>query len=254
MNRAWVWGVFFAVAGCATSDPGRYGYKYVLTNHGYSLVPNPPPAPPAPPPAPAPVAKVDPCAPGESHTPDQCPDLDDDGDGIPNGSDQCPLEKGIAELQGCAPKDADGDGVPDHLDKCPSEPGTAEFQGCPPPKAAKLEAGRISIMEAVFFDTGKATLQERSSGVLDDVATVLQAHPEVQKVVVGGHTDNTGSAKTNRKLSRDRAEAVKAYLVGKGIEAARLEAAGFGPDKPIASNKTKAGREKNRRVEFTIPQ
>jgi len=141
--------------------------------------------------------------------------------------------------------------VPDHLDKCPEVPGTAEFQGCPPPKA-QLKQGKIDIKEAVYFDTGKATIQDRSNALLDEVAQILKDNPQVTKVVVEGHTDSVGKAAANRKLSAARAEAVKAYLVGKGVDAGRLDTKGFGPDRPVASNKTKDGREKNRRVEFTV--
>ena len=209
-----------------------------------------PPAPP-PPKVVAPVP-VDPCAPGQVHTPAQCPYLDDDGDGILNKDDACPLEKGIPELKGCPAKDSDGDGIPDYLDKCPNEPGTAEYQGCPPPKKAAISATKVEITDKVYFDTGKATIQPRSYDLLNDVATVLAAHPEVKNVRIEGHTDSTGKAAFNRKLSLQRAEAVKAYLAGKGVDASRLSAEGFGPDRPVASNKTKAGREKNRRVEFMI--
>ena len=73
----------------------------------------------------------DPCAPGQTHTPEQCPDLDDDSDGVLNKDDACPTVAGIAELKGCPAKDTDGDRVPDHLDKCPTEPGPADNQGCP---------------------------------------------------------------------------------------------------------------------------
>jgi len=202
------------VAGCATSKQvpapasasGPVQYCMPCTNPCFPCVP----AKPSPTPTATPTARPDPCAPGQAHTPEQCPALDDDNDGIPNGQDKCPLVAGIKENNGCPPVDTDGDGVPDHLDKCPSQAGTAEFQGCPAPKSAKLEAGKITVLENVFFDTGKAGIQARSNAVLDDVATVLKAHPEVTRVVIGGHTDNQGNAKKNRKLSLDRAEAVKA--------------------------------------------
>lgn len=204
--------------------------------------------------APAPVA-VDPCAPGNRHTPQQCPDLDDDGDGIPNKLDKCPLAKGPPENEGCPETDFDMDGVPDRLDKCPAEPGPAENQGCPiPPKPAlaEIQGKKIAIKEAIYFDTGKATLQPRSLQVLDDVAAVLKTHPEIQKVVVEGHTDASGKKQANQKLSAARAAAVREYLVRKGVEPARLEAKGYGQTRPIADNKTAAGREKNRRVDFVI--
>lgn len=252
--------------------PGTPTFRAVV---GLALhTPDVKPAPPPPPPPP------DPCSAGQKHTPSQCPALDDDGDGIPNAQDKCPLEKGIPETGGCPPVDSDGDGVPDHLDKCPDVKGLAEFQGCLPPDRdgdgvpdaedkcpdqpglkelqgcpparAEIKAGKIDIKEKVFFDTGKATIQARSNALLDDVAKLLVANPQVGNVDVEGHTDSLGSTELNTKLSQARAEAVKAYLVGKGVDAARLTATGFGPTRPAADNKTAAGREQNRRVEFTI--
>jgi len=106
------------------------------------------------------------------------------------------------------------------------------------------------ILEGVNFATGKAELTPESQAILDGVAESLVANEEI-KVQVGGHTDNTGSAAVNKRLSAARAEALRQYLVSKGIAANRLTAAGFGPSKPIASNKTAAGRAQNRRVELT---
>ncbi|HSM93228.1 MAG TPA: OmpA family protein [Anaeromyxobacteraceae bacterium] len=223
-----------------------------------------------------------PCDPGQKHTPDQCPDLDDDGDGVLNKDDKCPTAAGIPEEQGCPAKDSDGDGVPDHLDKCPTVKGLPEFQGCPPPDRdgdgipdaedkcpdqpgvaaeqgcppqraqVNVETGKIEIKEKVYFDVGKATIQARSNALLDDVAALLVASKGIALVEVQGHTDNTGAAEFNRKLSQDRADAVKSYLVGKGVDAGRLEAKGYGPDQPAQPNTTAAGREANRRVEFVI--
>jgi outer membrane protein OmpA-like peptidoglycan-associated protein len=86
------------------------------------------------------------------------------------------------------------------------------------------------------------------------VAAVVQAHPEILKIRIEGHTDSVGNADYNRKLSQQRADAVKAYLVGKGIDGGRFEAVGYGPDKPVETNKSKDGRAKNRRVEFNITE
>jgi outer membrane protein OmpA-like peptidoglycan-associated protein len=160
--------------------------------------------------------------------------------------------KGPPENEGCPDTDRDGDGIPDRLDACPDQPGIPEFKGCAPPARAELKQGKIEIEDKVYFDTGKATIQERSHGLLDDVARVMQAHPEVKRVVIEGHTDNTGAPSFNKTLSAARAAAVREYLVGRGVDAARLEAKGFGAERPAESNKTAKGREANRRVEFIV--
>ncbi|OFX22997.1 MAG: hypothetical protein A2V77_13905 [Anaeromyxobacter sp. RBG_16_69_14] len=215
----------------------------------------PPAAPPTPAPLPAPPPP-DTCEPGQQHTPEQCPDLDDDWDGVSNAQDKCPLEEGIPELKGCRSKDSDGDGIPNHLDKCPDKPGTSEYQGCLPPRRAelKVERGvpRLVTKEAVHFDPGKATIQKRSNALLDDVAQVLRAHPKIKKVIVEGHTDDGGNKAANMKLSQDRAGAVRKYLIGKGIAANRIGTRGWGATRQKFSNKTAAGREKNRRVGFVV--
>lgn len=180
-----------------------------------------------------------------------CPLPDADGDGVPDAVDLCPAEKGVPEKQGCPP-DRDGDGVIDARDSCIDVPGTKENDGCPKRTLVKIEADRLVIREKVFFDTNKATIQKRSFKLLDSVAEVLLSHPEVAKVYVDGHTDSRGKADANRKLSQDRADSVKAYLMQRKVASERLEPRGFGPDKPIADNKTAAGREQNRRVEFVI--
>ena len=261
-------------------EPGTPMWRGVL-GIAYTGAPAAAPVAVAAVPPPAPV-KVDPCAPGQIHTPDQCPGLDDDNDGVKNADDACPLVAGPAENKGCPDKDTDGDGIVDRLDKCPDVPGVKEAEGCPavdtdgdgildyldkcptvpgdaahegcPPPKASINAAtkKIDILEKVYFDTSKSTIQARSLPLLDEVATVLNAHPEINKVLVEGHTDSLGAAAFNKKLSADRAAAVKAYLVTKGVQAERLDTAGFGPEKPIADNKTAAGRDQNRRVEFTI--
>ncbi|MBL8957334.1 MAG: OmpA family protein [Myxococcaceae bacterium] len=183
-----------------------------------------------------------------------CPVRDTDGDGLLDPVDACPNEKGDARYRGCPPSDEDKDGVEDAEDNCRKEPGPKENQGCPAAKKqlVVITRDKLVIKDRVYFDTGKATIQARSNALLDQVAAVLQEHTEVQRVAVEGHTDSRGSAAFNTKLSQDRADAVRAYLVKKGVDPARVLAKGYGPDRPMADNATPAGRELNRRVEFVI--
>lgn len=197
---------------------------------------------------------------GESH--DRCPGtpsgtpvdsagcaLDSDRDGVPNALDRCPdTPAGTAvDASGCA-LDSDGDGVPDARDRCPNTPaGTAvDASGC----LVLFKEGRKSlILEGVHFADAKAELTAESTWILDNVAASLLAHQAV-RVVVEGHTSSTGARTFNLGLSWARAEAVREYLIGRGVSPDRLVARGFGPDRPIATNSTSEGQAKNRRVEL----
>ena len=181
-----------------------------------------------------------------------CPVKDTDQDGVVDERDACPAEVGLEELRGCPAKDTDSDGVADHLDNCPAEKGETTNQGCPAQQKqmVAIQKGKLEIKEQVFFASARTTIQPRSFKMLNQVARVIQQHPEIDKIIIEGHTDDRGDAEVNRRLSLVRAEAVKSYLVSKGVEASRLEAKGYGPDQPIASNKTAKGRAINRRVEF----
>ena len=106
-------------------------------------------------------------------------------------------------------------------------------------------------MKGIAFDNGKATIKKKSYPLLDQIAQTFIDNPDFI-IEVQGHTDNVGKAKLNKELSEKRANAVMNYLIGKGVPAGRMTAKGFGDEMPIADNKTKAGREKNRRVEFNI--
>ncbi len=121
-----------------------------------------------------------------------------------------------------------------------------------PASMTVTETGQIKLNEKIFFDTSKATIKPASYHLLDDVASAMATHPKVQRVRIEGHTDSSGDAGFNMQLSKDRAKAVKDYLVKKGVAADRLESEGFGSTHPIGDNKTKAGREENRRVDFFI--
>ncbi len=185
---------------------------------------------------------------------DGCPEADNDGDGVLDGKDQCPLVAGTARDQGCPPKDTDADGVVDSEDNCPTEAGVKDNSGCPAAKKqlVVITGDKLKILDRVYFDTGKASIQKRSNALLDNVAQVLATHGEIKLVQIEGHTDNSGNAEKNKKLSQERADAVKTYLVKKTVEAARLRAVGFGAEKPAQPNDTPAGRDANRRVEFNI--
>jgi outer membrane protein OmpA-like peptidoglycan-associated protein len=129
------------------------------------------------------------------------------------------------------------------------------FTGCCyKQKKAKvqLEGDRITVSETILFDTGKASIDPASTGLLDDVAGILKANPAITQMTIEGHTDSVGDAELNKQLSQGRADAVKAYLVGKGIDAGRMTATGYGAERPIASNDTEAGRATNRRVDFKV--
>ena len=181
------------------------------------------------------------------------PDEDPDHDGIPNSKDQCPLDAGPAELDGCP--DRDGDGIPDREDRCPDEAGPAQNDGCPLKEdepTVEIETERLSLKDSIHFDTARDTIKRDSFKMLDEIAALFMQHPELKLVRVEGHTDNVGGAAYNKDLSQRRAAAVVRYLVGKGVGETRLKAAGYGFERPIASNKTAGGRAKNRRVEFMI--
>ena len=182
---------------------------------------------------------------------DGVPDPDNDGDRVMDADDQCPNEAedldGYQDEDGCPDPDNDGDGVLDVDDLCDGTPvGVAvDETGCP----VAIELGTELVLEGVNFTSSKAELTPESLKVLDDVVESLKAYPTVT-VEVGGHTDSSGSAELNRNLSQERAEAVRDYLVMRGISPERVTAVGYGEDFPVADNSTKEGRAKNRRVEL----
>ncbi len=179
-----------------------------------------------------------------------CPVPDTDKDGINDEEDKCPNVPGVARYQGCPIPDTDGDGVNDEEDKCPNEAGVATNFGCPEIKPEIIEKVNLAARN-VFFATGSSKLLAKSYASLNNVVKILTDNPTF-KVDIDGHTDTTGNSEKNHVLSHDRANSVKAYLVSKGIDESRMTSQGFGPDQPIASNKTAAGRAKNRRVEMKL--
>ncbi len=181
-----------------------------------------------------------------------CPDTDNDNDGVTDDQDRCPAEPGPVENRGCPDTDQDGDGVVDRIDNCPTEPGTAENFGCKKKQLVQITTTQIKIMDKVYFRTGKAKIRSKSRKLLNNVADVLMAHGEIKLVRIEGHTDSDGDDQMNKELSQARAEAVRDYMIKRGVDADRLEAVGFGEEKPIGDNSTKDGKAANRRVEFNI--
>jgi outer membrane protein OmpA-like peptidoglycan-associated protein len=177
---------------------------------------------------------------------------DRDGDGLLDAVDQCPDQVGPAENRGCPDTDDDEDGVIDRLDNCPDEKGTAANFGCKAKQLVQITATQLKILDMVHFETNKAKIKRKSHRLLDNVAAVLAKHPKISRIRVEGHTDSQGDDGSNRDLSQRRAESVREYLIAKGIAPGRLDAFGFGEEKPIADNKTSKGRAANRRVEFNI--
>lgn len=180
-----------------------------------------------------------------------CP-FDSDKDGIIDGLDRCPAtpERAIVDANGC-PIDTDGDGIYDGLDRCDATLVGAEVDDVGCPVLFREERGRVQplILKGVNFEVGKSRLTPESHAILDEVAKSLLAHPEV-RVEVSGHTDITGSRALNMRLSLSRAQAVVAYLAAKGVPYSRMDAEGYGPERPVATNRTAAGRAENRRVEL----
>jgi outer membrane protein OmpA-like peptidoglycan-associated protein len=181
------------------------------------------------------------------------PDPDNDADGFPDASDRCPNEAGVAVMNGCPDPDRDADTVVDRLDNCPDEAGTVENHGCQARQLVVIEGDRLIITDTVYFRSARNAIDRRSFPLLDNIARVVASHPEITRVRVEGHTDARGNHDRNVALSQARAEAVVAYLVSKGVEASRLVANGFGPDRPVVPNaRTRAEHGQNRRVEFHI--
>ena len=181
------------------------------------------------------------------------PDPDNDGDSFLDADDRCPNEAGVAVMHGCPDPDRDGDGVVDRLDNCPDEAGTAENSGCLARQLVAIQGDQLVIVETVYFRANRDQVDRRSFALLDNVARVVASHPEITRVRVEGHTDARGNHDRNVTLSQRRAEAVVAYLVAHGVEASRLAAQGFGPDRPVVANATTRDEHgRNRRVEFHI--
>jgi OmpA-OmpF porin, OOP family len=191
---------------------------------------------------------------------DGCPHVesDRDGDGIIDSKDKCPDEPedmdGIDDEDGCPETDADKDGVLDTEDACPKVPGSKSpdkaKNGCP--QFISREGDQIRIFQQVHFATGSAKILPDSFPMLQEIANLLKSQTSIKLMAIEGHTDNRGNAAMNKTLSQNRADSVMKWLTEHAIAQNRLEAHGYGLEKPIKDNNTDAGRAENRRVEFKI--
>ncbi len=206
------------------------------------------------------LAKPDKDKDGIADDEDACPDLfgkktakgcpDKDGDGIMDSKDACPEIAGLTQFDGCV--DTDGDEIADNLDRCPTIKGVTSNKGCPEVKIDdKTKEIFKQALTGIQFETGKSTIKQTSNAILNGIVKALNDNPKWD-LEIQVHSDNVGKADVNKTLSQKRAEAVKKYFVSKGIADSRLTPIGFGQDKPIADNKTPAGKAKNRRVAFEV--
>ncbi|HEX4461208.1 MAG TPA: OmpA family protein, partial [Polyangia bacterium] len=181
-----------------------------------------------------------------------CPWPDRDKDGVIDQDDACPEVAGPVENQGCPYLDSDGDGLVDKDDECPHQWGPKENQGCPLKSITRLHGGHLLLLEPIFFETAKAAIKPISYATLDAVADALQVNPQLQLTEIQGHADERGDDDYNLRLTEDRAAAVKAYLIGKGVASDRLQSRGYGETKPICHEHGPRCWSQNRRVEFVI--
>jgi outer membrane protein OmpA-like peptidoglycan-associated protein len=206
-----------------------------------------------------------------------CPDTD--GDGIPDKDDKCPKVAGLAKYQGCPIPDTDKDGINDEEDRCPNVPGVARYQGCPVPDTDNdgvndeedkcpnevgdssnfgcpiIDSSTVQKVNAaaknIFFASSKGIFLSASNAPLQKIVKILNENP-VYKVEINGYTDSREGHGNQQLLSEERANAVKDYLVKKGIDADRITTKGYGSENPIADNNTVIGRGKNRRVDIEL--
>jgi outer membrane protein OmpA-like peptidoglycan-associated protein len=197
------------------------------------------------------------CPATTNFTPQAPLDPDSDGDGVPDSRDKCantPINTPV-DINGCPLNkedntDSDGDGIPDRKDRCPNSPGPASNNGCPEIKADVQKRLKFAT-RGIYFETGRAIIKPQSYPMLDEIADIINQYPDYN-IRLNGHTDNVGGDASNMQLSQNRVNAVKSYLVDKGIPSNKLEATGYGKTKPVATNATTLGRALNRRVEIEL--
>jgi len=189
-----------------------------------------------------------------------CPDLDNDGDRIPDGEDRCPNEAEdvdhFEDGDGCPDPDNDGDRIPDVDDECDFDPeiynSFEDSDGCPDEWLVRQIPGGFELLEKIYFQYDSAVVEERSYDVLDAVAAMIVNNPQLGLIEVQGHADDRGTEEYNLKLTADRAASVVTHLIQRGVEPLRLRSMGYGEYCPIAKGRSRAARDRNRRVEFKI--
>ncbi|MDJ0764598.1 MAG: OmpA family protein [Myxococcota bacterium] len=189
-----------------------------------------------------------------------CPDPDNDNDGLLDVNDACPNEPedmdGYEDLNGCPDPDNDFDRIPDVADACPNEAetynGKDDEDGCPDQGDVVLTGTDIRILKKVYFEYDSAVIKEMSFDILDAVAAAIINNPQIDLIEIQGHADERGDDGYNLRLTGDRAAAVVAYLIKKGVERKKLRSAGYGEYCPVAEGQNEAAWEKNRRVEFKV--
>ena len=179
-----------------------------------------------------------------------CPIPDTDGDGVNDDEDSCKTVAGLAKYHGCPIPDTDGDGINDEEDKCPTVAGVAENNGCPAIKKEIKEKVNY-VAHHVLFATASDKLTTDSYIRLDELAAILKKNDDLN-ILIEGYTDTVGTPERNMVLSQKRADAVKNYLIFKGISQERITSIGHGQEQPIADNSTEKGRTANRRVEIKL--
>jgi outer membrane protein OmpA-like peptidoglycan-associated protein len=192
---------------------------------------------------------------------DGCYDADNDRDGLEDQSDLCPGDPedvdSFDDGDGCPDPDNDQDRIADGEDSCPNDAevynGTDDGDGCPDRGLVELRtAGVILSLERVYFADGSAALQPVSQPILDALAATLQGNPQIRLIEVGGHADRRGRDRGDLDLARRRAEAVVAFLVGRGVDPARLRTERYGASCPLDAGSGADARARNRRVELVI--
>lgn len=193
---------------------------------------------------------------------DGCPDPDNDQDGLTDDVDNCPNDPedidGFEDEDGCPDPDNDQDGFLDPDDQCPDEAevvnGVDDDDGCPDEGLIELIDDRVVLEERVLFDFQRARVKSAARPVLDAIVELVRQHPEWTRMRIEGHADIRGSATYNRRLSERRARNVMRELVRIGVEAERIDAAGFGTDRPRDLESNEQAHQRNRRVEFVVTE